>query len=135
MKTNSVKLLDRMVIQRSLEELARLDEERINEVGVLITLSESSINDTALPAWLAGLIEQKKIPQLGKALIFEVSERDFLNNTHQAKLQLGRLRKTLGVNFALSGIEDPGTLNQCMKEKNSITSYSPRNMRKRGRCL
>lgn len=125
-KAKSLKKLDRWIIRYCGGELAKLSGGRELKIGILIPVSLQSIDDKEMTDWIHKLSSSIKLPGLGKSLIFEVKQNDFLANTRQAKLQFNKLRVKLNASIALTGIKDVTTLEKCLlQEKFDFIVFSP----------
>lgn len=96
------------------------------KLGILVPVSQQSINDKELTDWINKLIQYVKIPDLGKGLIFEINAQDFLAMSAQAKLQFNKLRVKLGATIALANANDTTLLGKCIShEKFDFVLFSP----------
>ncbi len=104
---NLKKSLDRWVIQRTLNTLKELSEKTPeHRQGFMITLTEDSLTDKDLPAWLKQLGDKLGVTHLMRSLIFKMPAEKFLKHEKKALFLMRHIRESLGVALALDNVTD-----------------------------
>lgn len=126
LKTRALPKLDRWIIEHSIGEQINFYQKNKRLPGMIIPVSMQTLDDNDLFDWLEKIIKNSNVPDLGKSLIFEINANDLININRIAKLQFNKIRVIFKSTFAISGIESPAMIDNCLsQEKFDLLFFSP----------
>lgn len=121
-----LKRYDRWMIRYCIKALSEMQLSDDQKIGIFIPLSDYSFTDNKLTDWMDKALALAGSLELATSLIFEFNAGRFLEKARATKLQINKLRIKQGSAIALSGIEDPSTLEKCLsQEKFDFIIFSP----------